>query len=95
MRFPGGESYEDLRERPVAAAAELRARHAGGTVAVVTHGGVVRAVLADALGLPSAAIFRLDVGYARVSVVDWFDGDAPVVRLVNGTAGDLPSLRLG
>ena len=95
VRFPGGEGFEDLRERAVAAAAELRARHDGGTVAVVTHGGVVRALLADALGLPSAAIFRLDVGYARVSVVDWFDGDAPVVRLVNGAAGDLPGLRLG
>jgi broad specificity phosphatase PhoE len=95
VRFPGGEGFEDLRERAVAAAAELRVRHAGGTVAVVTHGGVVRALLADALGLPSAAIFRLDVGYARVSVVDWFDGDAPVVRLVNGAVGDLPGLRLG
>ena len=95
MRFRGGEGFEDLRERAVAAAAELRARHDGGRVAVVTHGGVVRALLADALGLPSAAIFRIDVGYARVSVVDWFDGDAPVVRLVNGAAGDLPGLRLG
>ena len=95
VRFPGGEGFEDLRERAVAAAAELRARHAGRTVAVVTHGGVVRALLADALGLPSAAIFRLDVGYARVSIVDWFDGDVPVVRLVNGAAGDLPGLRLG
>ena len=94
VRFPGGEGFEDLRRRAVAAATELRARHDGGTVAVVTHGGVVRALLADALGLPSAAIFRLDVGYARVSVVDWFDGDAPVVRLVNGAAADLPGLRL-
>lgn len=94
VRFPGGEGFEDLRRRAAAAATELRARHDGGTVAVVTHGGVVRALLADALGLPSAAIFRLDVGYARVSVVDWFDGDAPVVRLVNGAAGDLPGLRL-
>lgn len=95
VRFPGGERFDDLRARAVAAAAELRERHRGATVAVVTHGGVVRALLADALGLPSAAIFRLDVGYARVSVVDWFEGDAAVVRLVNGTARDLPGLRLG
>jgi broad specificity phosphatase PhoE len=95
VRFPGGEGFDDLRVRAVTAASELRERHRGAAVAVVTHGGVVRALLADALGLPSAAIFRLDVGYARVSVVDWFDGDAPVVRLVNGTARDLPGLRLG
>ena len=58
VRFPGGEGFEDLRRRAAAAATELRARHDGGTVAVVTHGGVVRALVADALGLPSAAIFR-------------------------------------
>ena len=34
-------------------------------------------------------------GTPACRVVDWFDGDAPVVRLVNGAAADLPALRLG
>jgi len=92
--FPGGEGFEELRARACDAAAELRASHAGGTVAVVAHGGVVRAILAEALALPSRSIFRLDAGYARVSVVDWF-GDEPVVRLLNGSAHDVPSRWLG
>jgi broad specificity phosphatase PhoE len=83
VRFPGGEGYEDLRRRAVAAAAAVRARHAGGTAVVVTHGGVVRALLADALAMPSAAIFALDQRYGAVNVVDWFDG-RPLVRLANG-----------
>ena len=84
VRFPGGESYADLRGRAVAATARMRAEHAGRAVAVLTHGGVARAVLADALGMPDEAIFALDQGYGAVNVIDWF-GDRPLVRMVNGT----------
>jgi alpha-ribazole phosphatase len=94
VRFPGGEGFEDLRARTSSALADIRARHPRAQVAVVTHGGVVRAALAEALGLPTERIFALDVGYCRVSVIDWFGGDA-VVRLVNGTSTDLPAAALG
>ena len=33
------------------------------------------------LGLASDRIFSLDIGYCRVTVVDWFDR-TPVVRMV-------------
>jgi alpha-ribazole phosphatase len=88
VTFPGGEGYADLRARTVSALAELRRRHGDAAVAVVAHGGVLRAALADALGLADGAIFRLDQAYACVDVVDWIDG-APLVRLVNGSAGSL------
>jgi alpha-ribazole phosphatase/probable phosphoglycerate mutase len=80
VRFPGGESYADLRERAVAACDEIRRRHAHALV--VTHGGVVRAVLAASLGMPAEAIFRLDQSYGGLSIVEWID-ETPVVRLVN------------
>lgn len=84
VRFPGGEGFAEVRSRTAAAVSELVGSSPGdGAIAVVTHAGVVRAALADALGLPSERIFRLDVGYCRVTVVDWFDG-TPVVRMVNG-----------
>ena len=89
VRFPGGESYAELRERVAAAVDEIVAANDGRTVALVSHGGVIRAALAVALGLPDDRAFALDVGYARVSVVDWFGG-TQVVRLVNGVSADLP-----
>jgi broad specificity phosphatase PhoE len=49
----------------------------------VTHGGVVRAGLAEWLSMPGDAIFRLDQRYCGVTIVEWL-GDTPVVRLVNG-----------
>ncbi len=90
VRFRGGESLADLAARALPAVAEIRARHAGEAVALVTHGGVARVVLADALGLPPASVFRLDQAFAAVSVVDW-RAELPHVRLVNWTA-DAPGV---
>jgi broad specificity phosphatase PhoE len=85
VTFPGGEGWPDLRLRVVECLAELRARHAGEAFAVVAHGGVLRAALAEALALRDDAIFRLALDYACISVVDWLDS-TPLVRLVNGAA---------
>lgn len=82
--FPGGESLGDLRARVLPAAAEIRARHVREAVAVVAHGGVIRIVLAEALGLADGALFRLDQAEGGVSVVDWLDG-VPLVRTANAT----------
>lgn len=89
VRFPGGESYAELRERVVAAVSDIVAANTNRTVALVSHGGVIRAALAVALGLPDDRAFALDVGYARISLVDWFD-ETPVIRLVNGVSADVP-----
>lgn len=93
VEFPGGESFADLRARAVAAVASIRARHRHATSIVVTHGGVIRAVVADVLELPPEAIFRFAVGYASATVIDWFE-ETPVVRVMNGDGADV-TLRLG
>jgi alpha-ribazole phosphatase/probable phosphoglycerate mutase len=49
----------------------------------VAHGGSLRVILVDALGLPDAHLFRLDVAHGAISVIDHFAGGA-VVRLLNG-----------
>ena len=82
VRFPGGESYADLHARAVAAVEALHAEHRGRVVVLVTHGGVVRAVLAEVLGIPDGRIFRLSIEPASVSILDWF-GHEPVVAVVN------------
>lgn len=52
---PGGESYEDVRERVAAWLDELPE---SGRVAAFTHGGVVRALLYSFTGLPEGAAWR-------------------------------------
>lgn len=83
VRFPGGECFADLRARAVAAIGAVRSAHGGATTVLVTHGGVIRAVLGHVLGMADRGIFRLDQAYGAVTVVDYF-GDTPLVRLVNG-----------
>ena len=82
VRFPGGESYGDLRVRASRALDEIRAAH--DAAVVVTHGGVIRAGVASWLELPDHAIFRLDQSYCGVTVVEWVE-NAPIVRVLNGS----------
>ena len=83
VRFPGGECYGDLQRRTLAALSAITTRHEQATTVVVTHAGVIRALLGAWLSLPDEAVFRIDQRYGSVNVVDWLDG-APVVRIVNG-----------
>jgi broad specificity phosphatase PhoE len=46
-----GEAYEELSGRVVAALQDIGARHVGGKVLAVTHGGPIRAAIAAARGL--------------------------------------------
>lgn len=89
VKFPGGEGFDAFRCRARSAAARIRGDLVGRTAVVVTHGGVCRALLADVLGLPTELIFRIEIGFSRATVIDWYD-DEPTVRLVNGRANDLP-----
>jgi broad specificity phosphatase PhoE len=82
VRFPGGESLADLRNRVLPAVAAIRARHEGLTAAVVGHGGPIRVVLAEALGLADEALFHLGQAHGGLSAVDWTDG-VPTVQVVN------------
>ena len=68
--------------RAIAATGVIAARHQGETAAVFSHAVVIRAILADALAMAPDAMFRLDLSYGGISVVEWFDGN-PFVRVMN------------
>jgi alpha-ribazole phosphatase len=80
--FPNGENLEDLRARVIPALEEILARHAGGRVAVVAHGGPNRVILAEALGLPLGHLLRLAQDYACCSVVE-YRPDVAVLHTLN------------
>lgn len=84
MQFPGGESFPQMKARVLEAVASIRAAHRGCAIGLVSHGGVGRIILADALGMADASIFTLEQSYAGVSVLDWW-GETPALRLLNWT----------
>lgn len=90
VRFPGGESYADLEARTLHAVRAMLAAFDGRTVVVVTHGGVIRAVLSHVLGVPADRIFRITVDPASRSVVEWVGGE-PVVLVVNERTKGAPA----
>lgn len=91
--FPGGESLAGMQARAVAAVrrhdAAVEAEHGPTAVwAVVSHGDIIKALLADALGMHLDLFQRLNVGPASVSIVRY--GTArPDVVATNTEAGDL------
>lgn len=81
-QFPNGESFRQMQQRVIAAAHSLYDRHRGKTIAIVSHGGVNRILLANALGIPNANIFRIAQRYGAINMVKLI-GDYPSVELVN------------
>ncbi len=95
-QFPGGESLRDVQSRAVAAVREhdaaVAAEHGEDAVWVaVSHGDVIKAVLADALGQHLDTFQRIVVDPASVSVVR-YTALRPFVVRTNDTGGDLSSL---
>jgi len=84
VKFPGGESFDEMKARVLEAISVIRDAHAEQTVAIVSHGGVNRIVLAEALGIEARRIFHLAQSYAGVNIIDELD-DYSLVRLMNGT----------
>lgn len=80
--FPGGESFSQMRTRVIRLREELLTRHAGESIALITHGGNIRILLADALGVPPRNIFRISQAYSAISHIRYVEG-APLVEYVN------------
>ncbi|ROP61038.1 putative phosphomutase (TIGR03848 family) [Curtobacterium sp. PhB130] len=91
--FPGGESMQTMQSRAVAAIrrldAQIEAEHGANAVWVaVSHGDIIKSVLADALGMHLDLFQRITVGPASVSVVRYGE-HRPEVVATNTESGDL------
>lgn len=91
--FPGGEALVDMQARAVAAIrghdAAVEEQHGTGAVWVaVSHGDVIKSVIADAYGMPFDHFQRVHADPASVSVIR-YTGAMPHVLCVNTSGGDL------
>ncbi|ONI63993.1 histidine phosphatase [Leifsonia sp. ALI-44-B] len=97
--FPGGESMAAMQARSVAAIrrhdAAVEAEHGPEAVwAAVSHGDIIKSILADALGMHLDLFQRINVWPASVSIVRYGAG-RPSVHATNTEAGDLSWLAKG
>ncbi|GED98129.1 MSMEG_4193 family putative phosphomutase [Gordonia crocea] len=87
--FPGGEAMSAMASRAVSAVRELDAQYGGedgsGLWVACTHGDIIKAVIADAMGLHLDGFQRIVVEPASLSVVRYHPRQT-VVHTVNNTA---------
>lgn len=97
--FPGGESMAGMQARSVAAIrrhdAAFEAEHGAEAVwAAVSHGDIIKSILADALGMHLDLFQRINVGPSSISIVRYGSG-RPSVYAMNTDGGDLSWLSKG
>lgn len=83
-RPPEGESLDDVCARMLGVLQQIKSSHPSGTVAVVGHGGSLRAILCDALGSPISAWRRISQSNACLNLIEYWDR-GPIVKFLNDT----------
>lgn len=78
---PQGESIAGLCQRIKDQIREIIAQNEGKSIALITHAGVIRGVLAYALGVPAENFWRLNIPTGSVSKVD-FSANFATVQFV-------------
>lgn len=96
VTFPGGEAMADMMHRAVSTVRSHDAQVAGdhgpeAIWAAVSHGDVIKAIVADALGLHLDAFQRVMVSPASICVIRYTE-HRPFVAHLNDTGSDLSGL---
>ena len=80
-RPPGGESMAEAQARAMGELERARDEHPDGRVVLVSHGDVIKAVLAGVLGLSLDAHARFEIAPASVSALAVWDGGGKVLSM--------------
>lgn len=80
FRWPGGESYAELRARSLRAMNQLAMRYAGRTVVAVTHAGVIGQLLGATAGVGAGRWSAFLPANASITELDWRQDSGTVVR---------------
>ncbi|MBF6177366.1 bifunctional RNase H/acid phosphatase [Nocardia otitidiscaviarum] len=83
---PGGESFDQVRERVEAVRRDLVALHPGENVLVVSHVTPIKTLLQLALGVGPSLLYRLHLDLASLSIAEFYADGGSSVRLVNDTS---------
>jgi probable phosphoglycerate mutase len=88
-----------VAERVLAGRDRIIESYAGKSVLVVSHVTPIKTLVADALGAPLEALFRMELSPASVTVISYFEGHGPEegsmhanLRLYNARPTEAPFL---
>lgn len=79
---PNGETFSQLHVRAKSFVEDVSGHLQGKHILVITHGGLIRALIAEVLQMPLKRLFRMTIDYASVTQLE-FKGDIPKVNFMN------------
>lgn len=71
---PGGESWQGFESRIYEAIGRLRQKFVNTTFVVVSHGGVIRALITKLLNLPKEESFKYDPDNGSITILNYEEG---------------------
>jgi broad specificity phosphatase PhoE len=80
-RPPGGESMGEVQARTMRWAAHVAELHPDAAIAAVSHGDVIKAMIAAILGLPLDHYARFEIGPASPTTIILWPGGARLLRM--------------
>ncbi|HEY2733279.1 MAG TPA: histidine phosphatase family protein [Polyangiales bacterium] len=83
-RIPNGETMLDVQARAVAELLRLRDLHVEETLALVSHGDVIKAIVLYVLGMSLDLVARIEIAPASISCVD-LDADGVRLQCLNAS----------
>lgn len=84
VRFEGGESLDDVRQRAVAALQEIAERHRGQNVVAVSHRVVNKVLILAFLGLDNSHFWNIKQDTCAINVIE-FHPERCVICRINDT----------
>jgi len=86
VRIPGGESFQDLKERAYRKILDLLAENDPGTIITVAHGGTIRAVVCGLLDIDLNHAFQIRQDNTALNIIEYHPQGYTVLALLNGTS---------
>lgn len=81
--IPGGESLQQFQQKLQNCYKKLLDNHVDGNLAIVTHGGAIKVLVAEILEIPLARITRLRLVPASLTIILYDDWGNPYLELFN------------
>ncbi|HSI43140.1 MAG TPA: alpha-ribazole phosphatase [Methylotenera sp.] len=79
---PKGETFSQLHLRAKSFVEDVSSHLQDKNILVITHGGLIRALIAEVLQIPLKRLFRMTIDYASLTQLE-FKGEVPKVNFMN------------
>lgn len=78
---PNGETFSQMQQRNIAFLTDMIQLAPHANICVITHGGVIRSLLAHVLNMPLKGLFRFNIDYGSVTQIEIYENATAVPKI--------------